>query len=91
MLYKQLIKHSAKWREIGILLGFLPSELENIEARPLLLSGAPNSFLSTMLAEWLQWVPGDSRGSTSLPSLENLKASLESVHGLTALAKTIGI
>ena len=91
VLYKQLTKYSSNWREIATLLGFLPSELDNIEARPLLLSGAPRSFLSAMLAEWLQWVPGDSRGSTSFPTLEDLKVSLESVQGLTALAKTIGI
>ena len=91
VLYKQLIRHSTKWREIGTLLGFLPSELDNIQARPLLLSGAPNSFLSAMLAEWLQWAPGDDRGSTTFATLEALKVAIESIHGLERFAKDLGI
>ena len=49
-LPKELTKHSAKWRDIGSYLGSLPSELDVIQASPLLLSNAPNSWLSTMLA-----------------------------------------
>ena len=60
VLFKQLQIHSAKWREIALCLGFLPAELEDIQARPFLMSGAPKSWLSAMLAEWLQWAPGDS-------------------------------
>ena len=60
VLFKQLQVHGTKWREIGVHLGFLNSELDKIEARPLLLIGAPNSWLSAMLADWLQWEPDDS-------------------------------
>ena len=59
-LLEKLTMHSINWREIGSQLGFLPYELDNIHARPLLLSNAPNSWLNTMLVEWLQWAPGDS-------------------------------
>ena len=90
VLLKQLQTHSAKWKEIGSSLGFLPSELEEIEAKPLLLTGAPRSWLSAMLAGWLQWAPGDSRGSKKFAMLEDLKAALcES--GLTNLAHDLGI
>ena len=76
ILFEKLVKHSTKWREIGLCLGFLPSELDNIAARPLLLATAPNSWLDAMLAEWLQWAPEDSRGSTSSATLGNLREAL---------------
>ena len=90
VLFKQLIKHSAKWRVIGSLLGFLPSELHNIEAKPSLNSSAPISWLSTMLSQWLQWAPEDSRGSTSFATLEDLKAALSQAE-LGAAAHDLGI
>lgn len=52
VLFEKLRKHSHKWREIGLFLGFLARELSNIQGRPLLLNDAPNSWLSTMLEEW---------------------------------------
>ncbi len=75
-LLENLSTHSAKWKEIGSYLGFLPSELEDIQVRPLLLATAPKSFLHEMLAEWLQWAPGDSRGSSDFATLENLGEAL---------------
>ena len=75
-LLEKLSTHSAKWKEIGSYLGFLPSELEDIQARPLLLATAPKSFLHAMLAEWLQWAPGDIRESTGFATLESLKEAL---------------
>ena len=90
ILYAKLIEHSisAKWREIGTHLGFRPSELEEIQARPLLLSDAPNSWLNTMLAVWLQWAPGDHRGSTSSATLEGLRDALNKA-GLSEEAQSI--
>ena len=90
VLFKQLQVHSAKWREIGLHLGFLPSELDEIQARPFLMSGAPKSWLSTMLADWLQWAPGDSRGSKKFAMLEDLKVALQE-SGLANLAHDLGI
>ena len=89
-MLKQLQIHSAKWREIGESLGFCPSELDEIQARPLLLSGATISFLSAMLADWLQWAPGDSRESTSFATLKDLKAAVRQA-GLGATAYDLGI
>ena len=90
MLLEQLQIHSAKWREIGSYLGFRPSELDEIQARLLLLNGAPTSWLSAVLADWLQWAPGDSRGSTSFATLEDLKAALNQA-GLGAATYNQGI
>ena len=84
-LLRQLKNHAAKWREIGIHLGFLSGELDNIGARPNLSQGAPVSWLVAMLEEWLQWAPGDGRGSTSFATLEDLKNALNET-GLGAIA-----
>ena len=81
----QLKLHVAKWREIGIHLGFLTGELATIEARPNLSQSAPLSWLVAMLEEWLQWAPGDGRGSTSFATLEDLMDALNEA-GLGASA-----
>ena len=85
VLLKQLTKHSTDWKMIGLYLGFTSGELKDIEARPFLQQGAPTSWLSAMLVQWLQWAPGDSRGSTSFATLEALKTALnEACLGATA-------
>ena len=68
-LLKELRKHAAKWRDIGTHLRFHPGELDNIQARPLLLATAPESWLGAMLTEWLQRAPDDTRGSSSIELL----------------------
>ena len=88
VLYRTLNKHSAKWREIGIHLGFHPSELDEIQSRPLLLSNASKSWLEAMLAQWLQWTPGDQRRRTSCATLEQLIDVLKEV-GLSETAQLI--
>ena len=90
VLFKRLQVHSAKWREIGLHLGFLHSELDEIQARPFLTSGAPKSWLSAMLEDWLQWEPEDSRGSKKFAMLEDLKVALRE-SGLAKLARDLGI
>ena len=90
VLYRKLKEHSAKWREFGIHLGFRPSELDVIEARPLLLNNAPKSWLGAMLSEWLQWTPGDQRGSTSYATLEQLINVLKEI-GLSETAYSIDL
>ena len=37
---------------------------------------APQSWLGAMLSQWLQWAPGDGRGSTGNASKESLRAAL---------------
>ena len=77
--------HAAKWKDIGRNLQFLPGELANIEARPILLQTAPKSYLHAMMEEWLQWAPGDHRGSKNFATLEALQLAL-SKSGLGAAA-----
>ena len=82
--------HAHEWRDIGMYLGFRQDELDNIEARPLLLQGAPKSWLKAMLSEWLQWAPKDSRGSSSFATLQALRYSL-SRSGLGASASDLQV
>ena len=72
LLYK-LNPHASKWREIGTHLGFRQGELDNIEHKPLLLNEGPKAWLR----EWLEWAPGDSRGSSSSASIEYLNCVLD--------------
>ena len=75
-------------RYIGLNLGFQPGELLNIETKPLLLADAPQSWLGALLSEWLQWTPGDSRGSTQFVTLKALKFTL-SESGLGAATSNL--
>ena len=84
-LIQQLSSDAAKWREIGIYLGFSANELNVIQSKPALFTEAPTSWLQEILSQWLQWAPGDSRGSTSYATLENLKIALSRA-GLGATA-----
>ncbi len=88
VLYGKLAEHSAEWREIGTHLGFRPSELNEIQARPPLYATAPKSLLSAMLADWLQWAPGDQRGSTNYVTLEGLRDAVNKA-GLSDAARLI--
>ena len=70
---------------IGTHLGFISGELSNIQARPNLTPDAPLSWLRAMLEEWIQWAPGDSRGSTKFANIKDLKTALrEAGFGVTA-------
>ena len=71
-LLQQLYEHAVKWREIGGALEFTQGELDIIQAKPFLLAGGPKSWLGSMLSDWLQWAPGDGRGSTYFATLEEL-------------------
>ena len=87
-LYQILSTFPTKWKEIGIYLGMKYSELEEIEARPRLWHNAPKSWLSAMLAEWLQWAPGDERGSTNFATLGGLTDALNKA-GLGELSQSL--
>ena len=68
---------AADWKMIGQYLGFLPGELNNIEAAPLLMQKAPVSWLNAMLERFLK---GDYRRSPDVrkggATLNVLKAAL---------------
>ena len=84
-LLSQLKHHADEWREIGTHLGFLEEELNIIETKPLLLMKAPKSWLRDMLHEWLEWAPGDIRGSKNYATINSLKSALRKANlGRTA-------
>ena len=72
-----LAPHAAQWFAIGNALGFQQGELANIQANVMLITQSPpGSWLREMLAQWLQWAPGDGRGSTGFATKESLRAAL---------------
>ena len=76
-IYSKLKDKAANWRDIGKELGFKQGEMDNIQSNLVLLTQSPpNSFLREMLSQWLQWAPGDGRGSTGFATRESLRAAL---------------
>ena len=75
-IYYKLKHHSARWRDIGRALRFKEGEMNIIQSNPMLTASAPNSYLEEMLSQWLQWAPGDGRGSTGFATKESLHAAL---------------
>ena len=76
-IYKKLKPYAYKWREIARGLRFTPAELENITANPSHSTAAPENYLSTMLSDWLEWAPGDARGSTNYAKMEDLRSAVD--------------
>ena len=78
---------SSKWDLIGVLLGFAPSELENIKSMPSLFVSAPTSFLKELLSRWIQW---PTLSHPTKPTLRVLCTSLRSsLVGLGSLADKV--
>ena len=88
ILYFQLKVHAAKWRNIGANLGFSQEELDNISNAPMNLTDAPQTCLSVMLTEWLEWAPNDARGSTQYATFESLKGAVSEA-GLESIADNL--
>ena len=89
-LLSQLKTHAAKWRDIGTHLGLCQGELDTIASKPNIQQQAPVSWLSAMLAEWLEWAPGDERGSKNYATLSGLKSAVrEAGLGRTAEELTL--
>ena len=77
MISKILDPYAGRWRDIGQALGFTKNELNNIQANPMLmLQIPPKSWLKEMLSMWLQWAPGDGRGSSNYATRSSLRAAL---------------
>ena len=84
-LLDQLENQAARWRDIGAKLNFRQGELDNIQAYPVSTLDAPKSYLSRLLSQWLEWAPGDGRGSEGFATLERLKDALRQTNlGATA-------
>ena len=80
--------HSSKWNGIGTALGFLPGELNTIEADlTLMVKDAPRSYLKRVLEKWVEW-PNDEHDIK--PTLSSLCKALRSgLVGLGALATKV--
>ena len=86
-LLNLICNFSDKWNEIGMGLGFAPSELKQISSNPTLLMWAPASFLTTLLSQWVQWPTEDHPTKPTLGALcEALRSSLV---GLGSLAEQV--
>jgi hypothetical protein len=86
-LLNLMLNFSDKWNEIGLGLGFVPSELNQIINKPLLLTSAPASFLRTLLGQWVQWPTKEHPTKPTLKALcEALRGSLA---GLGSLAEQV--
>ena len=72
ILCQQLRPCAAKWREIAQGLRFHPGEIDNIQADPMKMMGAPVSYMDAVLKVWMEKGPGDDRGSTDVATLEEL-------------------
>ena len=87
-LMEKLAPHAANWWEIGTALGFLPYELKLIRASPLLMYGAPASFLGEMLSKWVQWSPETVHAKYA--TIADLRQALRSqLVGLGAAAEAV--
>ena len=85
---KLIHNFSYKWNEIGQGLGFTQPALNHIASKPLLLAGAPNSYLTELLNQWVQWPTEDH--PTTKPTLEALcRALRSSLVGLGSLAEEV--
>ena len=78
----ETLKSSAwKWKDIGLALGFTYGELSMIECNPMLIvQHPPLSYLRHVLRHWLQWGPGDGRGSRGYATYGMLSAALWKVN-----------
>ena len=76
-LYKELKLYAVQWRDIGTALGFKMREMDIIEACPLLLQQAPVTWLRELMKQWLEWAPGDDRGSDTFATRESLHLALQ--------------
>ena len=91
MLLSKLNDHAFCWRDIGSSLGFKQGELSNIDASVRQQDNpGPVGCLRAMLSQWLQWAPGDNRGSPLFATLDALKTALRD-SGLGAIASSISL
>ena len=54
----------------------------------MLLVSGPFSYLHKMLSTWMQWAPGDARGSTEYANIRSLRRAVDFA-GLGRLAKEL--
>jgi hypothetical protein len=80
---------ASHWKFIAASLSFTYNEIINIEANPRNVQS--NSFLNDVIGVWLNWAPGDGRGSKDYATLEHLQTAVSKAGcGLIASELTMG-
>ena len=88
-LLNLMCSYSSRWEFIGLGLGFIQGELDNIKGNVLLIHNAPKSFMKELLSQWCQWPV---REHSELPTVRCLCDTLRStVVGLGQLAAQVEI
>ena len=65
---------AVRWKELGLALGFLKSELDEIEATVSYAAGGPKAYLRELLSSWLDWAPP----KRPFPTCRSLAEALQS-------------
>ena len=71
--------YASQWEVIGLGLGFTSWELSTIKANPINVINAPLSYLFAMLSSWIEWAPGDARGSKDYATHQALRIVMEKI------------
>ena len=75
-LHEQLCPCADKWEKIAMGLRFTSDEIRIIKSNPANFTGGPTACLGAVLTDWMQWAPGDARGSKDRATLEALKTAV---------------
>lgn len=67
---------------------FTHEELDEIQGNPMLMNGAPGSWLDKMLSNWYLWCDGDDRGSKGYATRESIANAVNKA-GLGVIAEKI--
>ena len=71
-LVEQLVPCAPRWESIATNLRFQSHEIESIQSNMM-----PEACLRKVLSQWMQWAPGDARGSVDRATLEALKTAVD--------------
>ena len=66
---------ATRWKEVGLVLGFLKSELDEIEKTLVLTARGPEAYFQEMLSRWLDWAPPKHYLPTTSTLVEALRSS----------------
>ena len=67
---------AAKWKELGLALGFSPNDLDCIEQNHLLAVKGVKAYFHELIRQWLQWTPPDHDSPSILALHEALTSPL---------------
>ncbi len=80
-----MIPVKAQWEHIAQQLGFKAYEIKNIASS--LVRIQDGDFINDVITTWLQWGPGDKRGSKDVATLEALQEALNNTNNARIILK----